>query len=401
MGRVLFHSKRRACHRVSALLLVTLASLALGQGNAHAAVTAPAAPPSGTINQSAPQSVNFNGQATGSGITSGSDCALPDLTQLGTCSQFDLEVGTAGSVDVVINWATSVEDLDLFVYLCNTGTAPAFGVATFDTTTNSTTTVCTLVPNGSSQIQQSCDPLTDPTCPAPAEGVTFNAQQTVGCVTPTSTCNNGNFYRIIVTPFFAVDGAYTGCAGYSGSCGPVPGSTPTPPPPPSVQQFTTGCAADTTNNADRKMSGGADMPAPNPQQKAHAAVNVRRKNGEVKGKINYKVDDPLKFRSDTIGCATFTDGTKTQSNSAGFEGKVDVRGTGTLQETGHPKQQVCFESHVTDNGEPGSGRDMFDITFYPLSNGVCNTAAPLPESQLPTTITGGNFNYHLYCKDDD
>ena len=375
MGRVLFHTKRRACHLASGVLLVTLASLALLQGSAHAAVTAVAAPPNGTINQPTPQSQSFNGNVAGN-ISSATDCSLSDLNAVGTCSQFDLEVGTAGSVDVVINWITGLDDLDLYVFLCDTSTAPTLGVV--DTNGN---TVCTFV-QSSTMPQGTLDAI-------PAEGLTFNAAATL---IPSS------FYRVIVVPFAALDETYTGCAGYSGQCGPVPGQTP-PSVPPST--FFAGCTGETANSADRSLTGGAEMLAPDGQNKAHATMNVRRKNGQLKGKVNYKVDDPTKFKSDALGCAAFTDGSKTnQSNTTIFEGKVDVRGIGTLQQTGQPKQQVCFEAHGTDNGEPGSGRDQFDITFYPvLVNGECSTT-PLPVGQPPTTITGGNLDYHFYCKDD-
>jgi hypothetical protein len=341
-------------------------------------------PAQGTITapQQTGQNIMFTGAVAGILGNDATGCVdtMTDVT--GTCSQFDLEVGTKTAttncspssstpdptcVDVTIGWPSGVDDLDLFVYLCpDSTTAPAMGIAG-----------CTQV--ASSALMQG--DITD----TPAEGVRFAAVETV---------SNAQFYRVMVVPNFSLLGSnYNGCAGYAQTCGAIPQEAPTSQP---TSMFFSGCTGEATTpfGADRKMTGGAEMPAPDGTDKAHASLDVKRDEGKLKGKVHYKEDPDgsFQFKSTAIGCAAFTDGSSTNPTT----GKVDVRGTGIVKQAGL-SQQVCFESHVSDNGEPGKGMDKFDITFYTQTGDQCSLSPIAGHGQSPpgTIITGGNFDYHF------
>jgi hypothetical protein len=221
----------------------------------------------------------------------------------------------------------------------------------------------------------------------------------------------GKTYDLRVIPFDVVASDYQGCAAYTAVATTICGNPPPPPPPPPMMSTT--CPSNpATANVERRINGGLNLtPDGSGNTKEHSSFNVAHKldghEGPFRGKVNYRKDDQIEFKSNQITCATFYD--EGTDSSGHPKGSAEIRGFGKL-ETEDPttgketESPSCFRVFARDKGEPGGskdgGSDQFSIDFTPPtadSNGnltVC-TFNDLPPNYAGRTIYSGNVDYKL------
>ncbi len=202
----------------------------------------------------------------------------------------------------------------------------------------------------------------------------------------------GKTYEVRVLPSsIDIPGTdYQGCAEYTAAAGaPFCQAPPPPPPPPAVDAtfFTTTCTPP-DGNIQRQVDGAGKMPSLIPSNHdARFAIHVKRKadkygNLKLRGKVRFTDDSLVQFRSRNVGCASFNDATKS----------VEVHGIGSTRPPNQQDPPVCYRAVATDNGDPGKGKDRFEIEIFDFnqSNNTCSGVASYANNAV---ITDGNIRY--------
>src|SRR5205823_4536396 len=129
-----------------------------------------------------------------------------------------------------------------------------------------------------------------------------------------------------------------------------------------------------TASLARTLNGGGDIADGSGKLKQHFSFHAAHKTegnqNRTFGKLSYKNDDSLQFKSTQIQCVTFNDeGTDAKGHP---KGSAEMRGVGRLKKnTDNSDSFACFRAFARDNGEPGGskdgGSDQFSIDFVPVT----------------------------------
>lgn len=402
MGHVFSRQVRLTLVALLPMLILWLAFA----GGANAAI-----PNNGTINQTTNPSTAWQGNFYTFGATNGDPQLCPPTSANDPlCDHFELTAQDAGPVRVVATWPSTAP------------TSPcAVAGACSDPTQNDFDILVCLN-----------DPLADLSEATPDNCV--GGTEIAFFSTNRQAFEGGTFqaaanttYEIRVIPvFIALPGSdYEGCAEYTDASGTATRCAPTPivtPPPVSTSEFFT-CPVEVNGPLQRQVDGGGTIPSTVPGKKAPFSINVRRAfdgKGRMhfKGKVNYRDDGNLSFRSASAECATFTDGTNTSDSdkSTTFRGSVEVRGFGWVKTDAaygngdghdHSKddgQRVCYRAIGQDWGQPGQGKDRFQIELYAFDAST-STCSGTPLHVNSNALTDGNVKYKFRAEgkeeDDD
>jgi hypothetical protein len=414
MGHVLFRLLVHGFFRPGRLKIAAILPIAIlwfvfaGAANA-------ATPTSGSINDPANPSTTWQGAFFVTSTISDPSQCTPGDQGIG-CDTFQLTTQTTGPVRVAVTWPGPT------CALAPAGTCTDAAANDFDLLICDDSTI---------DIGEMFPPMTDPfgnflpnpmnptnippdRCTGGTE-VAFSQTNRIGFEDVSWPATAGKTYEVRVLPFSITPPGtdYAGCAEYvNATGGPFCAQPPVVTPPPvSSSAFFTGCQG--TATADRQVQGGGKLPAStDPTQNAHFALNVQRKTRnsvqKLKGKLAYSEDHTLNFRSKNVRCAGFTDGTNNnKDNTTVFRGRVEIRGFGTLrqgdgsEEHGDKNGQlVCYRAVATDNGQPGKGRDQFEIEIYAYDP-TTDTCAGVAENANNAVITDGNIVYVYHCNDQE
>jgi hypothetical protein len=403
MGHVLF---RRLVHgslrpgRLKIAAILPIAILWFVFAGAASASNCTSGCTAGPTNQTTiDQTVNPSTTWTGpifpvAGVSQPQDCA--PMTQGVVCDTYELTTHDTGPVRVVVTWPGP---------MC-ANAAP--GVCTDAAANDFDLLICLNDP-----LADAMEPIPD-FCTGGTE-IAHHFSNAIGFeeVDFTATANTTYEVRVLPDSITPPGTDYQGCAEYTnGSFTPNVCAAPpvvTPPPVTSSAFFT--CPTDT--GADRQVQGAGKLPASlDPTQDAHFSLNVQRKtrNGvkKLKGKVMYSEDHLINFRSKNVACAAFVDGTNSSSNNTTvFRGSVEIRGFGTLRQgdgsdpNGDKKGQVvCYRAVATDNGQPGKGRDQFEIEIFAYDP-TTDTCAGTTTVANNAVITDGNIVYVYHCTDQE
>lgn len=358
--------------RLRAAMCVAIATLfaVFSSGTAFAATT-PAVPPAGEINDAQTQT-NFAGSVIGTVDVGQCDDALAT----GTCNDFFLTTVTAQAerlVEVLITWPVALDpilesDLDLFVFECRFVVDPILGAQQ----------ICDLPVTSSIQDRGNF------------ERVTFAAQ-------------SGDKFRVLIVPAFVfLQQDYSGCAAY------VTGAVNCPDPNPQQQEepvqaeaFLARCDGDTTTANRREIAGGGRLNGDNDE---HFQLDVRERSQdgfETEGKVQWKDKGDMpeqRFRGQAERAHFTENGNEPGDNDT--EGQAKICGFGTLEErsdSGRTTRLVCFESTDKDGGEPGAGKDDFNLIAYNLTaDGTCVVATPVlvvgDQNTATNNVSAGNID---------
>jgi hypothetical protein len=396
MGHVLFRPGRL---KLAAVLPICILWFAFA-GTANAAI-----PDNGTIDQTTNPSTSWAGQFYPLSPTSDPMLCLPFAADAGntTCDHFELTPTQTGLVRVIATWPGSTCQSTPLACSTNPAADNDFDILVCD---NSTIDPGELDPFnllGTSPPPDACTGGTE---------VALFATNRAGFEGGTFPAVGGKQYdiRVLAVSITPPGTDYQGCAEYTDAVGTANRCAATPviiAPPIGASEFASGCAPDA--GLQRQVNGGGQLPDVNaPSKDPSFSVSVRRKvdkNGTMhfRGKVNYKSQDLIKFRSQNATCAAFTDGVNTgeDNHNTVFRGKVEVRGFGKMrQDDQHQEQQVCYKSIAQDWGQPGAGKDQFEIDIYSFDP-TLQTCSVTPIYSNSGVLTSGNIKYKFVPEGND